>query len=71
MPKKYKLSKEMDMGVFYIEQDVADLEELVADKKVSFEEIVAMLRDISDKLKFLQNDGGNIVDEKSVVGVTE
>ena len=67
MSKKYKFSKEMDMGVFYIEQDINDIVEWIHEAKPPLSQITDVLMKISDKLGVLQNDGGNTVDEVGVI----
>jgi hypothetical protein len=68
MGNKFKLSKEMDMGISYIEKDVLDLVERWNEGRLSLAlaDLEDKLMRIADKLKNIQNDGGNQVDEKSV-----
>jgi hypothetical protein len=64
MAKKFQLSVKMDMALFHLQNDLLDLEEKVEDG-MQKREIQDELLKIASKLSDLQNDGGNVIEERA------
>ena len=64
MAKKFQLSVKMDMALFHLQNDLLDLEEKVSDGMTK-REIQDELLKIAGKLSDLQNDGGNVIEERA------